>query len=374
MRVLVVFRSRVLKDSGTPLRARNLVKALAQQPGVEVVLLSQDETTEIQNTLSLTHKQLQSHSSHLAQLHSCITDFRPAVVYGQTHKAMELMAKVRDLPQKPLFVADLHGDLASERLERADKPPIWRWYWYGRTRFREKDDMLYMDAFTAVSHNLLQSPHRLKKPGLILWGGVELDKFHPVLPSATNGRIHVAYAGNYRPYQGVSVLLQAANRLVAAGEPFHFTFIGDIEPYPDQVALAHKLGDHVTLPGLIPFADIPAWLGQADVLVTPRADGHSARYNYPSKLSEQLAMGKAIIVTNVGEAGQLAQHEKTGLVIHPDSVDDMVEALLRLKDNSLRQQLGQEARIFAEKNLAWPILAGKLAVFFEELNPVAHPI
>lgn len=374
MRVLVLFRSRVLEDNGTPLRARNLIKTLAQQPGVEVMLLSLDETTQIQNILSLTHKQLQSQVSHLAQLHSCITDFSPSVVYGQTHKAMEVLAKVRDLPQRPKLVVDLHGDLPSERLERADKSPIWRWYWYGRNRFKERNDMPNIDAFTAVSYNLLLSPHRLKKATLVLWGGVDLDKFHPGSVPSANGRVHVAYAGNYRPYQGVSVLLQAANRLVAADEPFHFTFIGDIESYPEQAALAYKLGDRVTLPGLIPFTDIPAWLGRADVLVTPRADGRSARYNYPSKLSEQLAMGKAVVVTDVGEAGQLAQHEKTGLVIRPNSVDAMVEALLRLKDESLRRQLGQAARTFAEENLAWPTLAGKLAAFFQELNPVAHPI
>jgi glycosyltransferase involved in cell wall biosynthesis len=280
---------------------------------------------------------------------------------------MEVLANARDSLQKPKLVVDLHGDLAVEQLERADHSLIWRWHWYGRTRFKERKNMTHMSAFTAVSHNLLQYPQSLKKPAIVLWGGVDLEKFQPTtLPPSAH--IQVAYAGNYRPYQGVSILLQAAQHLIRAGEPFHFTFIGDMEAFPKQAALAHSLGNRVTLTGPVPFAQVPAWLGKADILVTPRAPGRSAYYNYPSKLSEQLAMGKAVIVTDVGEAGRLVQDGKTGLLIRPNSVDAMIEALLRLKDEPLRQQLGWAARAFAEEHLAWPRLAEKLAAFFQELS------
>lgn len=369
MRVLVFFRSSVLHDSGTPLRCRNLVKFLAAEAGIELLLLSRDDSEVVQAAMPITHVKLTNQVSLSKQLQSAIDDFSPEIIYGQTHKSMEVLVQAANgLHNRPKLVVDLHGHLAAERLEREDNLRFRRWYWYGRTLLNERMYMPQIDAFTAVSQNLAQRVCQLGKSSLVLWGGVDLDKFHPATVPSANGRIHVTYAGNYRPYQGVSILLQAANRLVTAGEPFHFTFVGDIASFPAQAALARSLGDRVTLPGVVPFADIPSWLGQADILVTPRADGGAARYNYPSKLSEQLAMGKAVIVTDVGEAGQLAQHGKTALVIPPNSVDDMMQALLRLKDESLRQQLGQTARAFAEENLAWPVLAHKLTTFFQKLR------
>jgi glycosyltransferase involved in cell wall biosynthesis len=374
MRLLVLFRSKVLHDQGTPLRARNLAQSLAQLPGVDVLLLSRDESTAVQQTLAISHQSLHEETADVNQLRHCIDRFQPDLLYGQTHKGLTALGSLPDWPGRPRLVADLHGDRASQQLERTEQSWLWRRYWSWRAAYEERKYAPRMDGFTVVSHPLAQRAAAYQKPTLVLWGGVDLAQFRPSPPRPADGRIQVAYAGNFRPYQGVSTLLQAANRLVAAGEPFHFTLIGNIAAFPEQAALAHALGDNVTLPGLLPFAEIPSRLGQADILVTPRADGRSAHYNYPSKLSEQLALGKAVIVTDVGEAGQLAQHGKTALVIPPGSVEAMVEALLKLKDHTLRQQLGQAARAFAEENLAWPLLATRLRSFFQSLTyPGANP-
>jgi glycosyltransferase involved in cell wall biosynthesis len=60
---------------------------------------------------------------------------------------------------------------------------------------------------------------------------------------------------------------------------------------------------------------------------------------------------------------------ETGLIIPPSSTEDLVNALMSLKDNKLRQKLGQNARLFAENNLGWPNICEQLVGLF---NSVLH--
>jgi glycosyltransferase involved in cell wall biosynthesis len=256
-------------------------------------------------------------------------------------------------PNKPKLVVDLHGDYPAERLEQYWRPLPYRLLSYGKERLWERFALAKMDAFTAVSLTLAADVTKFKKPIFVLWGGVDLALFMPG-PSTNANPIQVTYAGNYSPYQGVPILVEAAKTLVEKQEPFHFNFIGDIDKFPAlRKEIEQTLAGHFSILGQVPYQQVPGLLAGADILVIPRISDRAARYGFPSKLPEYMATGKALVITDVGEHAKVVQNGKTGLIIPPDSPAALAEAMLKLKDHALRQQLGFQARQFAEQELSW---------------------
>ena len=361
MRLLVYYRAQVAVSRGTPLRCRNLVAALAKNEAVDLRLVSGDETAEIQKILDVDHRHLTA-DNLAAQLKVQVKDFKPDVVYGQTHKAL------RDLihlvgPDSPKLVADLHGDYAAERLEQYWRPLYKRWLSFFRERVRDRQILPKMDGLTVVGHRLAADVKKFGKPICILWGGVDLEQFQPSLTS--DGQpIQVTYAGNYSPYQGVPVLLKAAKMLRERKAPFCFNFIGNIDQFPElRKEIEQDLVGQYSITGQVPYEQVPGLLKEADVLVIPRISDRAAQYGFPSKLPEYMAMGKAIVITDVGEHGQVIENGRTGLIIPPDSPTALAEALLKLQDDGLRHQLGSRARAFAEQELSWQKIGENLYHF-----------
>jgi glycosyltransferase involved in cell wall biosynthesis len=366
MRILVYFRAKVTANQGTPLRCRNLLAALADNKEISLRLLSSDDTAELQNLLPVEHAQLPL-KNWTAALKEQVRDFKPDILYGQTHKAMRDMVHLTGL-KKPKLVVDLHGDYPAERLEQYWRPYYRRLISYTRERLWERRALKKMDAFTIVSHNLAAHVRKYQKPIFVLWGGVNSSQFKPS-PSTNSKPIQVTYAGNYSPYQGVPVLVQAAKILKAAQEPFHFNFIGNIDQFPDlRREIEQELAGQYTIIGQVPYAEVPGLLSGADILVIPRISDRAARYGFPSKLPEYMATGKALVITDVGEHANVVKNGETGLVIPPDSATALAEALLMLQDDNLRRRLGFQAREFIEQELTWDKIAENLYYFLVDLE------
>lgn len=365
MRVLAYFGGRLLESRGTPSRARNLIQALGALPRVELVALSGDSSADALSALDVDHLPIPTLEHRLASLQQAIESFRPEVVYGQTHKAMIEMRRLAH--QGPKRVVDLHGHAAIEKLEAPGKNRARRLLAYSRTILAEGRRLRAMDAFTVCSTPLADRVKKIGKPVQVVWGGVDLDLFRP-RGEAPEGALRVAYAGNFRPYQGVDVLLKAGRRLLEAGEAFEFSLVGDIDRFPDfKGRMLDQLGRHLEIHGQIDYQRMPEVLSDANVLVIPRPAHGTAKFGFPSKLAEYLAMERPTIATRVGDLAHALTDMETGLLVAPGSVDELHGALLRLKDSELRNRLGRAGRRYAEDHLAWPVLARRVERFLNEV-------
>jgi glycosyltransferase involved in cell wall biosynthesis len=108
----------------------------------------------------------------------------------------------------------------------------------------------------------------------------------------------VLYSGNFEPYQGVDLLLEAAARVPEA----QFLFMGG-EPaeVARMAARAAAAGARCVFAGKRPVAELPRFLAAADLLVSPRRMGA----NTPFKVYTYLASGKPLVATRIATHTQL---------------------------------------------------------------------
>jgi glycosyltransferase involved in cell wall biosynthesis len=371
MRVLAHFRTHILDSRGTPLRSRNLVSWLGRRDGVELSLLSQDPSPEVRRLLGLEHHRIPSTDRAPETLVKEVERIRPDLVYGFTHKAAPDLARLAGTG-RPRLVVDLHGDLAWEKLEDRHRPLSGRLRGFLSSRLDELRTLRRLDGFTVVSEALRKRVASSRRPALLLLGGVDPDLFSAP-PAAPRPTITVGYAGSFRSYHGIDDLVSSGARLVASGEPFRFLLIGDLGQAPQLGRrIERELGDSATVLTAVGQDKIPGLLARCDVLIVPRRRGRAAELNYPSKLSEYLAMNRPVIVTDVGQAGRLADTEGIAVKVPANDPAALTEALLALRDPGLRSQLAVAGRAYAVEHLAWDKIAATLEAFLRRIASAAH--
>jgi len=115
------------------------------------------------------------------------------------------------------------------------------------------------------------------------------------LDLAPQGAKIVLYAGNFEPYQGIPLLLEAAAKV--EGQVV-FVLVGGSGPaLADMKALASALGiaGRTVFVDKVPPAQVPLYISLADILVSPRLSGT----NTPLKIYSFLKSGKPLVATNL---------------------------------------------------------------------------
>jgi glycosyltransferase involved in cell wall biosynthesis len=102
--------------------------------------------------------------------------------------------------------------------------------------------------------------------------------------------------------------------------------------------------------------DGPSYLAAADILVAPHvpnADG-TPFFGSPTKLFEYMAMGRAIVASDLDQIGEVLSHEETALLVTPGDPRALADAIQRLVDDpELRRRLGEAARARAVEAHTW---------------------
>jgi glycosyltransferase involved in cell wall biosynthesis len=112
---------------------------------------------------------------------------------------------------------------------------------------------------------------------------------------APRGEKIVVYAGNFEPYQGIALLLQAVQR---ADDAAVFLLVGGAgRPLAEMKALAAELGvsRRVVFVDKVPPSKVAFYVALADVLVSPRLSGT----NTPLKIYSFLKTGKPLVATRL---------------------------------------------------------------------------
>ncbi|HEY3120180.1 MAG TPA: glycosyltransferase family 4 protein [Vicinamibacteria bacterium] len=116
----------------------------------------------------------------------------------------------------------------------------------------------------------------------------------------------VLYSGNFEPYQGVELLVEAAALVPEA----QLVFMGG-EP-AEIDSMRARASNRCVFAGKRPPAELPAFLALADVVASPRRSGA----NTPFKVYTYLASGKPLVATRIPTHTQLLD-DSTAFLVEP---------------------------------------------------------
>ena len=145
------------------------------------------------------------------------------------------------------------------------------------------------------------------------------------------GRFLVAYVGTLGLAHGLGTVLDAAELL--RGEPdLAFLFIGD---GADRARLEQQVArrglTNVRFLGLLPRAEIPAWLASIDCLLVMLRDLPVFETVIPSKVFEFCAQQRPVVVAARGEIRRLVEEAKAGLAIDPEDAAQLTAAIQQVR-------------------------------------------
>ncbi|MBC7695237.1 MAG: glycosyltransferase family 4 protein [Burkholderiales bacterium] len=177
------------------------------------------------------------------------------------------------------------------------------------------------------------------------------------------------YAGIIGLAQGLEIILSAAEKLK---DQSHIKFIL-VGSGPEKVKLCaikeKKQLTNLFFYDAVSKALMPQILKASDVSIIPLRKLELFLGAIPSKIFENLAMEKPVILAVDGEARELFVNQgQCALYSEPENVKDLVKNILLLvKDSSLRLELGKKGRVYAEQSFNRDTIAEN---FYQILNGI----
>jgi glycosyltransferase involved in cell wall biosynthesis len=156
---------------------------------------------------------------------------------------------------------------------------------------------------------------------------------------APGGEKIVLYAGNFEPYQGIPLLLEAA-RIIENGVVF--VLVGGAgQALVEMKKRAAALGilSKIVFVDKVPPSRVPLYVSAADVLVSPRLSGT----NTPLKIYSFLKSGRPLVATNLWTHTQVLDSSQAVLVDpEPRSVAEGIRFALFNPEAAARAQTARE--------------------------------
>jgi phosphatidylinositol alpha-mannosyltransferase len=221
----------------------------------------------------------------------------------------------------------------------------------------------------------------------IIPNGVDVPRFAASLPPVAamrDGRPTLLFVGRFEEARkGLRWLLQSLTfvepyfpdmRLVVAGG-------GD----PEELSQWLPLRDHsvrgktlyrsagsaleVEFVGFVPAEDLPRYYQSCDVFCAPSTGGES----FGIVLLEAMAAGAPVIASDIPGYASVLTHGREGFLVEPKSPAAIAAGIIRLLSApELRQRMGEAGRRTAGQ-YDWPIVAGKVAEYYEKVRALNRP-
>jgi len=276
-----------------------------------------------------------------------IKEYRPHVVHTHSSKAGIIGRFAARRCGVPCIVHTIHG-LPFHPYESFVKN---RLYVFLERRAAKASDLIITVA-EAMTRQALAAGVGRPEQFRTIYSGLEVGKYAPLtaeerarfraeLGIPANAAVICKVARLFH-LKGHGYLLRAMKRIVEAVPSARLALVGDgiLKSELERSAREMGIGERVIFVGLVPPDEIRRCVGMSDVVAHC-----SLREGLARVLPQSLLCGVPVVSYDIDGAGEAVIDGETGLLVPPESVDELAEALVRLlTDRALAARMGETGR------------------------------
>lgn len=280
----------------------------------------------------------------LREVRKLIRAHRPDVLIAYTAKPVILAALAGRVERVPTIVSLITGagyaftgGLEPKRLvSRAAASLLYR------VALKRSGVIIFQNPDDEVLFRSLRLVGKGRRTQIVNGSGIDLAQFSPVpLPDQTSFLMIARLLKD----KGTREFAKAARQLKAVHPEVPIALVGYLDPSPDS--LTQRELDELIRCGIDykgPLSDVRPAIAESSVYVLP-----SYREGTPRSVLEAMAMGRAIITTDVPGCRETVRHRKNGLLVPPRDAAALYQAMLRLVEHpELVPMMGIASRKLAE--------------------------
>jgi len=190
-----------------------------------------------------------------------------------------------------------------------------------------------------------------KNKTAVFFNGVDHRHFSPAPPGSQQHSLRqhlnipadaavVATVAAFRPEKSLSDLIKACDILCRTKIPVHLVLAGDGPERERLTKLASALGQDDRTHFLGAISDVRPCLDLADVFALPSTSVET----FSNAALEAMAMGKPVVLSNIGGAGEMVTESVNGYLYQAGNVSELAEKLgWLLADPRKRLEMGSNA-------------------------------
>ena len=164
----------------------------------------------------------------------------------------------------------------------------------------------------------------------------------------------ILFFGRIWEYKGLQYLIEAEPLITAAVPDARIVIAGageDFKRYEEMIG--NRRDNFIVHNRRIPYDEGAGLFQRCSVVVLPYTEASQS-----GVVPTAYGFKKPVIVTDVGSIPEIVDNEKTGLVVPPRDAGALAKAIIRLlKDDKLRQRMGETAYQKLKKDFSWDAIA-----------------
>jgi glycosyltransferase involved in cell wall biosynthesis len=196
--------------------------------------------------------------------------------------------------------------------------------------------------------------------------GADIGLFNGIVRTPPAAIRRILHIGKFEHKKSQDVILRAFKRLLETHPDCSLVLIGGFGPSLEETrVLIAELGlqKQVEMHVNVPHDQLPEFMSRADLFILP-----SRSEPFGIVLLEAGAAGLPVIATRVGGIPELLEHERTGLLIAPDSMEELERAMRRLIENpELAGGLGRRWHEHVVATWNWDVTCQKYLKMVEQI-------
>jgi glycosyltransferase involved in cell wall biosynthesis len=182
------------------------------------------------------------------------------------------------------------------------------------------------------------------------------------------------YCGALHPHNyDCDLLIDAMARVREESPSARMLIVGDggARPGLERAARLSGLPDRTILfTGWMPAGEIPDYIAAADVGVVPMRDTPASRARGLSKVLEYLCQGKPVVMPGIGQAMELTDNGRAGILVEPGDPAALAEGMIALLgDPSSTRERGEYGRTYAVRAFSADTAVDGLARIYRRIMP-----